>query len=433
MNSQRPYHSLRKALLPLVVLAGLTALATLALLNPPSADRMQPTPGPRLTVETVSVQPVRYQVAVQSFGTVQPRTQSSLLSQVSGEIIWVNPQFRDGGVFRAGDALLRVDARDYEADVQIARATLLEARQALAEEQAQSQQALADWERLGDGGEASELVLRKPQLLAARSTVASAEAALDKAELNLERSTVSAPYDGRILSTEVDLGEVIASNSALAEIYATDYVEIRLPLANADLEYVDLPEPAPPEVHAPVSRVPAQIHSSLSGGSDWEGFLVRTEGAIDSSTQQLHVVAQVDDPFQLLAQDRTGTRGRKPLKIGEYVTARIAGRSLPGAIVISISTIYQGSYVYVVSEGLLQRRDVEISWQNASDAVVAEGLAAGDQLVVTPLGQVTSGTPVAIAGQATQVAERPRDNSIARRADAPSGMLPPRGSAGGSP
>ena len=223
-----------RRLLPLLVLAALLALAALALLNPPSAQRSEPDLVPQLTVETVQVRPRDYQVVADSFGTVQPRTQSRLVSQVGGEVVWVSPQFRDGGVFAAGDTLLRIDDRDYAADVQIARAQLFAAQQALAEEQALSQQALADWQRLGAGEEADELVLRKPQLRAAQARVASAQAELRKAELSLERTAVVAPFAGRILSTAVDLGEVIGSSSQLAQIYASDYVEIRLPLANAD-------------------------------------------------------------------------------------------------------------------------------------------------------------------------------------------------------
>ncbi len=385
-----PSLTLRK-ILPLLVLGALLALAALALLNPPTAERSRPSQGPALSVETMTLQPLDYQVVVPSYGRVRPRTQSTLVAQVSGEVIWVNPQFRDGGIFTAGEDLLRLDARDYQAELQIARAQLFEAKQALAEEEAQSQQALADWQRLGDGSEADALVLRKPQLLAAQSRVASAQAELDKAQLSLDRTTVKAPFDGRILSTEVDLGEVVGNSSQLAEVYATDYIEIRLPVANGDLPYVELPEPGR---GGAVERVPVLIHSSLTGDTAWDGFLVRTEGAIDDGSRQLHVIAQVDDPFQLQSRDSA----RRPLKIGEYVTAQIAGRIVEDALVIPNRSIYQGSFVYVVEAGLLQRREVQVAWRNDIDAVIAAGLAAGDQLVTTSLGQVTSGTRVTIAG-----------------------------------
>ncbi|MFV8819636.1 efflux RND transporter periplasmic adaptor subunit [Haliea sp. E17] len=432
-----PRISLRK-FLPLLVLGGLLGLAALALLNPPAADRSRPSQGARLSVETQRLEPLSYQVMIPSYGRVRPRTESTLVSQVGGEVIWVSPQFRDGGIFRAGETLLRIDDRDYQADVQIARAQLFEAQQALAEEAAQSQQALADWQRLGDGSDADALVLRKPQLLAAQARVASAEAQLAKAQLQLDRTSIIAPFAGRILSTEVDLGEVINANSQLGEMYATDYVEIRLPVANADLPFIDLPEPdSAGDTAVPPPRVPVAIHSSLSRDSRWEGFLVRTEGAIDDTSRQLHVIAQVDDPFELLASAAAAPASRKPLKIGEYVTAEIAGTTLEEALVIPNSTIYQGSYVYVVEEGLLQRRSVEVAWRNDIDAVVAAGLQAGDELVLTALGQVTSGTRVQVAGaapleRAAQLdpdgAGRP--DSTGEKAGPPAGDGPPPGAQG---
>lgn len=400
-----PFKFTRQRLMPWIVLGGLLLLAALALYNPPQAGRKPPSQEPRLSVETLTVAPASYQVVVSSYGRVQPRTRSMLVSQVAGEVTWINPQFRDGGVFRAGDELLRIDPRDYEADVQIARASLLEARQVVAEEEALSLQALENWQRLGDGGEPGALVLRKPQLLAAQAGLASAEAALRKAELSLERTTIAAPFDGRILTTEVDVGQVISANTQLAELYASDYVEIRLPLANPDLAYIDLPEPRQLPAEAPEAPVRVSLHSQLMAGASWQGFLVRTEGAIDEDSRQLHVVAQVDDPFALEVDATDGSGPRRPLKIGEYVSARIAGRQLPRAIVIDISAIYQGSYVYVVEEGLLQRREIEIAWQNESEAIIGSGLAGGEQLVITPLGQVTSGTRVAIASQQRQVVQ----------------------------
>ncbi|QIB65561.1 efflux RND transporter periplasmic adaptor subunit [Kineobactrum salinum] len=395
----------RQRLLPWIVLAGLLLFAALALYNPPEAGRRPPSVEPRLSVETVTIVPASYQVVIDSYGSVRPRTRNMLVSQVAGEVTWINPQFRDGGVFRAGDELLRIDSRDYEADVQIARASLLEARQLLAEEEALSQQALENWQRLGDGGEPGALVLRKPQLLAAQADLASAEAALRKAELSLERTRIKAPFDGRVLTTEADIGQVISANAQLAEIYASDYVEIRLPLANSDLAYIDLPEPRRRLTGTSEEPVRVTLHSQLAAGSSWQGFLVRTEGAIDEDSRQLHVVAQVDDPFALEVDAESGAGARRPLKIGEYVTARIAGRQLARAIVIDISAIYQGSYVYVVEEGLLQRREIEIAWQNDREAVISSGLAGDEQLVVTPLGQVTSGTRVTIVAQQRQVVQ----------------------------
>ncbi|MED5461011.1 MAG: efflux RND transporter periplasmic adaptor subunit, partial [Pseudomonadota bacterium] len=187
------------------------------------------------------------------------------------------------------------------------------------------------------------------------------------------------------------LGQVVGPNTQLAEIYATDVVEIRLPLRNRDLGFIDLPESyrhsGPRE-----TSIDVLIKSDLIGNEKWQARLVRTEGAIDESARQLHVIAQIDDPFGPRSE------GRSPLKIGQYVTAEIEGKTLPGALVIPNSAIYQGSYVYTVEDDILRRRDIEIAWQNDIDAVVDNGLELGMDLVMTPLGQVTSGIRVSVLG-----------------------------------
>ena len=387
-----------KFVVPIVILAAFAGAGFLILSNPPEIERRGPPQGPQTVVETVTLTPQDYRVNVSSYGTVQPRTQSILVAQVRGQVVSVSPQFRPGGFFTAGDTLMTIDPRDYEADVKIAEATLMDALQAQAQEEARSEQALIDWQRLGEADEApSDLVLRKPQLEAARARVSSARSALTKAELDLERTAITAPFAGRVLRQMADLGQVVTVGAQLAEVYSTDFVEIRLPVRNADLPFVDLPEGA----QSP--RPDVTVQSELGGRQLWQGEIVRTEGAIDEVARQLHVIAQINDPFV------AGDGVERPLKIGEYVTAEITGRSLENVLVVPANTVYQNTYVYIVEAGLLQRREIDIAWQNGRDTIVTAGLAAGDQLVTTPLGQITSGTPVRVINSDEQVAGEKRD------------------------
>ena len=385
-----------KKLTPVIILAVLIGLAFLVLRNPPQADRSEAPSGPQLTVEVMKLASKPYQVNLQSYGTVQPRTQSILVAQVFGEITSINDSLRTGGFFEKGEELLNIDRRDYLANVKISEASLMGARQALAEEKARSVQALEDWNRLGNQGEAPDLVLRKPQLAAAEARVISAQSALDKARLELERTHIVAPYAGRVRTKLVDQGQVVNKNSPLAEIYAVDVVEIRLPIRNRDLTFIDLPEDYRFNAGKPAAGPRVTIRSELGGGTQWQGRVVRTEGAIDDRARQLHVVAQVDDPFGVQA------RGKTPLKIGQYVTAELQGRQVQDALVIPSHSIYQGGYVYIVEAGILRRRDIEIAWQNQAEALIDSGLGEGDLLVLTPLGQVTSGVRVAISKRTLQ-------------------------------
>jgi RND family efflux transporter MFP subunit len=277
--------------------------------------------------------------------------------------------------------------------VRIAGALLTDARQTLAEAEARTNQAREDWDRLGNTGEAPDLVLRIPQLESAKARIISAESTLRKAELDLERTHIIAPFAGRVLRKLVDIGQVVSPNTQLAEIYATDVVEIRLPLRNRDLPFIDLPESYRfgNELRATGGQV--VIHSDLGGKESWDAVLIRTEGAIDETARQLHVIAQIDDPFG------RGNEDHAPLKIGQYVTARLEGKTVPGALVIPNNTIYQGTYVYIVEDEILRRRDIEIAWQNDAEAVIGAGLNPGDLLVTTALGQVTSGIRVSIVGE----------------------------------
>lgn len=382
-----------KKILPIAILGGFLLLAIVIKFNPPEGQQRGGFAGPQMTVEITRVSREPYTVMLESYGTVQPRTQSTLTAQVGGQIVEVNPNLRDGGFFVKGDVLAKIDSRDYEANVRIASASLMDARQNLVEAEARTEQAREDWARLGNAGEPSELVLRLPQLEASKARVTSAESSLLISRLRLERTNVVAPFAGRVLHNLADVGQVVSTNTQIAEIYATDNFEIRLPIRNRDLAFIDLPEAFRNRETRGNAQTPVEISSQLGDGAVWDAKLVRTEGAIDETARQLHVIAMIADPFGSLVADRV------PLKIGQYVTARLAGKVIPDALVIPNTAIYQGTYVYVVEEGVLKRRDIEIAWQNDSDAIINTGLEAGAALVTTPLGQITSGVRVSVLGE----------------------------------
>ena len=380
-----------KIIIPAAVVVTALLIVFFIKSNPPEARRFSSAPKAAISVSVLELVPQSYQVMIDSYGTVKPRTQSLLVAQASGQIIEVSDEFREGGFFEKGDVLLKLDDRDHQAEVKSAQANLLTAEQSLLEEKARGQQALTDWKRLGGSSQASSLVLREPQLAAAQAQVLSAQAALEKAELDLERTKVTAPYAGRILSRSVDLGQVVSNNTQLATIYAIDSVEIRLPIKNKDLSFVNLPEQYRDGAKNQAGSL-VKFSSDLVGEQTWQGQLARTEGAIDENAQQLYVVAKIDDPYKSTASNQY------PIKIGQYIKAQIAGKTVQNALIIPNSTIYQGTYVYVVEGDVLKRKDVTFAWQNANQAMIKTGLKANDKLVVTPLGQVSSGTKVSILG-----------------------------------
>ena len=397
----------KKLMIPAAIIIFTVIISQIIIKNPPQNNRGKGAKSAEMSVEILTLKPQSYQVMLTSFGTVRPRTESKLVAQASGQIIDVSPQFREGGFFEKGDVLVILDDRDHQAEVKINQSSLMSAKQGLLEEQARAEQASVDWQRLGRGKKPGALVLRKPQLAAAQAQVLSAQAKLEKAQLVLERSQVIAPYAGRILKKHVDLGQVVANNTQLADIYAVDYVEIRLPINNKDLDLVVLPEEYRHSNKASVganadtfSEAKVTLNSTLIGEQRWQGRIVRTEGAIDAISQQLYIIAQIDNSYEV------NNAQTSPVKIGQYVTADITGKVIENALVIPNSAIYQGSYVYIVEDSakgsVLKRREVTIRWQNKQDAIISAGLVLGQQLVLTPLGQVSSGTHVKIAGGVTR-------------------------------
>lgn len=382
-----------RGLLPLLVLAGAGAYAFITVTNKVEPQRREPRTA--LTrVETLTPQRTRYTVWVSSRGTVRPRTESTLLPEVSGAVTELSPQFRAGEFFERGDVLLQIDPRDYRVEVTVAEAGLAQARASLAEEQARAAQAAREWRRLGEPGKADDLALRKPQLAGALAQVRSAEANLARARLNLERTTIRAPYAGRVLELHVDVGQYVAPGTTLARVYAVDYAEVRLPLSNRQLEFVDVPEiyrgqsadarRGGPEVEL-TARIGSRSHT-------WRGRVVRAEGAIDTQSRQIFVVAQVDDPYG------SSAHGRPPLKVGQFVEARIRGRTLDEVFVIPRAALRAGTRVHTLDDDdRIRSRSVDVLYSDAQHAVIAAGLEAGDRLVTTAVGAGMEGVQVAPA------------------------------------
>lgn len=355
-----------------------------------------------LQVEGVTLERTEFPVVVRTRGTVRPRTESTLVAEVSGRIFEVSPSFREGGFFEQGDILLQLEPADYETAVVMAESDLAQAHATLLEEEARATQAEENWRRLGRAGEPGPLVLREPQMAEARARLASAGAQLERAQRDLERTKVRAPYAGRVLDKEVDLGQFVGSGTTLARVFAVDYVEVRLPLSNEQAGFVRLPEefrddggpPSAAEAGPPGPRVRlrGRVGDREAG---WDGHIVRVESAIDAATRQLFVVAQVDDPY---ARRDDGT---PPLKINMFVEAEIEGRVLEDVMVVPRRAVRAGDEVIVIRDGRrIYRQDVRPLWRDRDFVVVPAneergGLPEGTVLCVTPIAYPSNGAPVA--------------------------------------
>ena len=378
-----------KVILPIVIIfGGFTVYKNLAS-GKKSAGFSRP-PSANTQVDAIRVEPTNYQPKIVTRGLVRPRTSSRLLPEVSGTITEVSPSFFEGRFFKKGEVLVQIDPRDYETAVITSEASLAQTRLLLEQEKAQVEQARIDWERLNPGKAAPSLVGRTPQLAKAEADVKSAEAQLARAERNLERTEIRAPYDGLIRVKNVDVGQYVSPGTVIAEIFATDFVEIRLPIRNQDLAFLELPETYSDNTSNEIEGPTANLFADYGGQRySWQGRVVRAEGAIDSMSRQLYVVVQVDEPY---ASDKSG---KPPLKVGLFVEALIDGVVLDDVFALPNKAVLEGDTVVFVEEGgAIERRELVPVWMDDAVTVFDDGLSTGEIVSITPLPFTANGASV---------------------------------------
>jgi RND family efflux transporter MFP subunit len=334
--------SLKVGLPVLVVALGAIGAIAMIAARPDVPTQMPEVRPPLVRVLQVETQETRLSVRTQ--GTVTPRTESSLVPEVAGRIVSASPAFVEGGFFEKGEVLITIDPRDYELAVVRARARVAEAELRFEREEEEAAVARREWEELGDG-EPTRLVLREPQLAEAGAALAAAKADVERAELDLERTRVRAPYTGRIRQKNVDVGQYVTPGTLVALLYAVDYAEVRLPIPDADLAFLDLPLDY--RGSASGKGGPEVILTTSFAGREfrWQGAIVRTEGELDPRSRMVHAVAQVQDPY-----GRGGEPDRPPLAVGMFVQAEILGRMTEGVVVLPRSALRGRDQVLVVDE-----------------------------------------------------------------------------------
>ncbi|MCB2113157.1 MAG: efflux RND transporter periplasmic adaptor subunit [Parvularculaceae bacterium] len=347
---------------------------------------------------------------VSAQGEVRPRTDINLTAEVAGRIVKTTDVFVIGGAFVEGDLLVKIEDADYRAALAGAKARVAQAEELLRREEAESDLARKDYEALGRDGDPSELTLRMPQLAQARAQFAAAKADYSAAKLNLERTEIRAPFDGRVRERSAGVGQFISPGAPIGRIFSTDVAEIRLPLTDADLAKLGLSiayvetedEPGPPVV----------ISASFGGAfHEWNARIARTEGAIEASTRQIGAIAVVDDPYGAGSDDGT------PLAMGLYVDARIKGRPIDNATVLPRTALYGRDIVYVIKrDNTLEERKVIVVSADRDTITISGGVAAGERVVTSPLrgakggDKVTPTDPASLPGAGGRTAE---DEAIA--------------------
>jgi len=376
---------LLKILAPLLLLvAGAMASVAMVRLRPEVETRSPDRKPPLVRTEVVQLENRQYHVKSQ--GTVGPRTESQLVPEVSGRVTWVSPSLASGGFFETGETLFKIDPYDYQQAVIQARAEVARAKLRLAQEEAEARVARKEWGDLGNG-EAKALTLREPQLEEARAALAAAEARLDKTERDLDRTRFRAPYAGRVREEKVDVGQFVSVGAPVATIYSVDYAEVRLPLPNDELAYLEIPLDYRDDPQTnPGPRV--VLRSEFAGKTfEWEGRIVRTEGEIDPTSRMVHVVAQIKDPYAKGADPE-----RPPLAVGMFVQAEIEGRMVTEVAVLPRAALRGRDQLLVVdANDRLRFRQVTVDRTTGTEVIVAGGIESGERVCLSPLEAVTDG------------------------------------------
>jgi len=370
----------RKILYPVILLAGGLLLALLISVNKVEVVA-EPYEHIVPTVRVTRAEPGTEYLSISSQGTVQPRSQSELIPEVTGRVTWMSPSLVNGGAFREGDVLLRIDDADYRTLVERSEAALkraeieykhasdeLQRLASLNKRQLASQQQLDDAHRSAQVDEA---------------TMVEARSDLDQARRDLARTQLQAPFDGLVRSEHVDVGQFVTRGQEIGTIYATDYVEVRLPISADQLIYLGLPISTRGQIPKPL-RPPVTVAADFGETRLlWQGELVRLEAEVDERSRMMYGVARMhiadndDSPL---------------LPVGMFVQADIRGRQVDNVFRLPRSAMRDDNQVLVVDAGnRLHFRQVSLLRLEHDDVLVSEGLNGGDLVCVSPLQTVVEG------------------------------------------
>lgn len=337
--------------------------------------------------------PIDYQVYLQTQGIVRPRTETKLNALVSGNITHLSNQMQDGAFFKKGDLLVELDSTDYASRIISAKANVARAQASLAQEKAIAAQALRNWKDIGFDEEPNDLVLRKPQLNEASANVAAQQAELDKAARDLDRTKIYAPFDGRIRKRNVGPGESISANSPLAEIYTTDYAEIRLPLSARQLTQITINEQGN-------QAIPVNLTDALNEENQtvWKAVVKHVEGELDEVSRELNVIAHIPDPFGT-------TKSHPPLRMNQPVKASIQAKIIKNAIEIERKFLYGANEILLVEDGEIVRKEIDIAWSTTDSVITTDPYLVGKILATSRLNYAKTGTSIDVIEEDEPVQE----------------------------
>ena len=339
-------------------------------------------------------------------GTVRPRWEIDVAPEVGGKIVAVSPNLQSGGQVSAGEVLVRIDPADYEnrvqqaeADVAAQRVALLQAEEEAIIARAEYEQFRARESRRGNGAEPpSPLVLREPQLQAARAALVRAEAQLRDAELALSRTEVTSPFDGRVRNEVADVGRIVAPGQSLGQIYASDAMEVVVPVSDDDAYLI--PNLWSLQAGDDDRSIPAAV--TIEYGARrflWEGYVDRAETALDEQSRTIDVVIRVPDPFSegQAVEGDSETGAAPPLLVGQFAQVAIDGLELAEYFILPRRALRRGNEVWTIAaDGRAQIVPVDVLQETDEQLYVLGDLTDGQLVIVAGINVATNGMVVRV-------------------------------------
>ncbi len=376
----------KKTLLPTGIVLGGAALAASMIMSGGEAEKGTPVIQARL-IETVVAVSEDLPIPVRATGIVTAATKVSLVPQVAGEIIYTDPRLMPGGRFTKGDVIAKIDARDYRALADQAAAGAQRAALDLALERGRSELAQREWDLVKqDGSTPTDLALRRPQLALAEQSVVAARGALTAAQLKVERTRLTAPFNAVVISENIDVGQVVSPGFAAVSLVGTDQLWVSVSLSVSDVDVLQFSE------RDGVGST-ARVLQRLSDGRVLEhiGHALQLGGALDAQTRSATVTVAIDAPFD----DKNSPI---PLLPGAYVEVVFEGLIAESVVRVRREALSNGDTVWVAVDGKLERRVVTIAGRDQETVLVSNGLNSGDEIVVSALSTPIAGIAVIKAG-----------------------------------
>jgi len=378
-------------IITIVVLLGLAGLAftTVQMLKPEPEQADEKFSGLSVFSEEVTVEDLDFTITAQ--GEVRPQREIVVAPQISGRIAYVSSDFIDGGFIRRGQVLVRLETADYQLAVVRAQSGVASAEQRLAREEAEAEIAQQDLINLGIT-DSSPLARREPQMAEARAALESAKAQLADAELGLNRTAVIAPFDGRVREENVEVGQFASPGQSLGRVFATDVVEVVLPITDDQLGQLGLPLAFAETSSAPG---PAVTFSAAVSGQprEWTGRVTRTSAAVNPQTRLINVIAELNDPYG------AGSADGAPMAPGLFVNAAISGTRIEDLFVAPRSAIRSGDQVFIghPEDGTLQIFQVDVVFSSPDGAWFRSAdVKPGDLAITSPIRGSNDGMSITI-------------------------------------